>query len=248
MPRYFLTIEYDGSGFAGWQRQANGRSIQESLEDAGKAISGESIAIEGAGRTDAGVHAIGQTAHADLPCRFTAQQIPLAFNAHLPASIRVISARPVAATAHARFDAIARTYQYRIFTRRAAPALLRRRVWHLPIALDSRAMQDAAQYLCGKHDFTSFRAAACQAKSPIRTLTALTISGAEDEITITAEAPSFLHNQVRIIVGSLVLVGRGTWQPAHIAEVLAVRDRTAAGNTAPPHGLYLVRVDYPASD
>ena len=244
MNRYFLTIEYDGSDFVGWQRQSNGRSVQECLEKAAAAICGATVAVEGAGRTDAGVHAVGQVAHLDLPASFKPAQIPLALNAHLPASIRVLAARPVAENAHARFDARRRHYQYRIFNRHIAPALLGGQVWHVPQPLNSEAMAAAATHLIGKHDFTSFRATHCQAKSPIRTLTALTVSRANNEVLIDATAPSFLHNQVRIMVGSLVLVGQGKWQAAAMAKVLAACDRSAAGDTAPPHGLYLMGVDY----
>ncbi|MCG8620428.1 MAG: tRNA pseudouridine(38-40) synthase TruA [Proteobacteria bacterium] len=247
MPRFFLTLEYDGSDFVGWQRQSNGTSVQGCLEEAAQAITGEAVAVLAAGRTDAGVHALGQVAHADLPSRFTTTQLPLALNAHLPPTIRIITARQVPDEAHARFSATMRSYRYRILNRRIAPALLRGRVWHLSSPLDDKAMHTAAQHLIGTHDFTSFRSLACQAKSPIRTLNKLSVSRQGDEVMVDAEALSFLHNQVRIMVGSLVLVAQNKWQPEDMARVLVAKDRSKAGATAPPHGLYFVGVAYPSS-
>lgn len=247
MPRFFLTLEYDGSDFVGWQRQSNGTSVQACLEAAVRALTGEVVVVFAAGRTDAGVHALGQVAHADLPSRFSETQLPLALNAHLPASIRVIAARQMpddSTPLHARFSATGRSYRYRILNRRIAPALLRGRVWHLSSPLDVDAMHTAAQHLVGNHDFTSFRSTGCQAKSPIRTLDKLAVSRQGDEVVVDVAALSFLHNQVRIMVGSLVLVGQNKWQPDDMARVLADKDRSKAGATAPPHGLYFVRVEY----
>jgi tRNA pseudouridine38-40 synthase len=247
MPRYFITIEYDGGGYVGWQRQNNGASVQGHLEVAACAILGQrqEVMMQGAGRTDAGVHATGQVAHCDLPSGFTEAQLPLALNAHLPSDIRVVSARQVPDDAHARFDAIRRAYRYRIFPRKIASALLTGRVWHFPYALDVEAMAEAAKRLIGKHDFTSFRATHCQANSPIRTLDTLDIQRVGEEIILTVSARSFLHHQVRNITGSLVMVGQGKWTADDISTILEARDRAAAGQTAPPEGLYLTEVSYP---
>lgn len=250
MPRYLVRVEYDGTGFVGWQRQDNGPSVQATLEDAAGAIIGgrQAVAVLGAGRTDAGVHATGQAAHLDLPDPFDPFKLPLALNAHLPDEVRVLSAREVSPDFHARFDAIGRAYRYRILTRRVASALERGRVWHVAADLDIAAMQRAAAHLTGRHDFTSFRAAQCQAQSPVRTLDVLSIHQEGEEVAIVAEARSFLHHQIRNITGTLALVGKGKWHPDDVATVLAARDRSAAGPTAPPEGLYLSRVDYPEAD
>ena len=251
MPRYFLTIEYDGGAYVGWQRQQNGASVQAHLEDAAKAILGgrQEVLVQGSGRTDAGVHALGQVAHCDLPAGFTPEKLPRALNAHLPSDIRVIAAAEVADNAHARFDAIQRAYRYRVFCRRHAPALLAGRVWHFPYHLDIEAMQDAAERLIGRHDFTSFRASHCQANSPIRTLDSITIKAyhnalEEDEIWFAFFARSFLHHQVRNMVGSLVLVGQGKWTAADLSAALEARDRARGGMTAPAEGLYLTAITY----
>ena len=246
MPRYFITIEYDGGGYVGWQRQNNGPSIQEHLETAASAILGQrqEVLMQGAGRTDAGVHATGQVAHCDLPSGFAEAQLPLALNAHLPSDIRVISARQVPDDAHARFDAIGRSYRYRIFPRKIASALLAGRVWHFPYPLDIEAMAEAAKRLIGKHDFTSFRATGCQANSPVRTLNSLSVIRSDDEIHIRAHARSFLYHQIRNFAGSLALVGAGKWQAEDIRIVLEACDRTKAGPTAPPQGLYLTEIEY----
>ncbi|XDZ65310.1 tRNA pseudouridine(38-40) synthase TruA [Alphaproteobacteria bacterium LSUCC0684] len=250
MPRYLVRVEYDGTGFVGWQRQDNGPSVQAALENAAGAIIGgrQAVAVQGAGRTDAGVHATGQAAHLDLPDPFDPFKLPLALNAHLPDEVRVLSAREVSPDFHARFDAIGRAYRYRILTRRVASALERGRVWHVAADLDIAAMQQAAAHLTGRHDFTSFRAAQCQAQSPVRTLDVLSIHQEGEEVAIVAEARSFLHHQIRNITGTLVLVGKGKWHPDDVATALASRDRSAAGPTAPPEGLYLSRVDYPEAD
>lgn len=247
MPRYLVRIEYDGAGFVGWQRQDNGPSVQACLEDAASAIIGgrQKVDVKGAGRTDAGVHATGQAAHFDLPDPFDPHKLPLALNAHLPADIRVWSAGDVSPEFHARFDAVGRAYRYRISTRRIASALERGRVWHVPSDLDIAAMQEAANHLIGRHDFTSFRAAQCQAQSPERTLDLLSLDRVGDEVALIAEARSFLHHQIRNITGTLVLVGKGKWRPDDVRLALEAKDRSAAGPTAPAEGLYLTRVDYP---
>ena len=247
MPRYLVTVEYDGGGFVGWQRQDNGPSVQAALEEAAGAITGgrHEVAVQGAGRTDAGVHATGQAAHFDLPETFDPARIPLALNAHLPDTVRVLSGREVDDGFNARFDAVRRAYRYRMVTRRVAPALDRGRAWHVGRNLDLDAMAEAAAHLIGKHDFTSFRATHCQADSPIRTLDILELEEEPAGVALVAEALSFLHHQIRNIVGTLELVGRGKWSPADVVGALEARDRSAAGPTAPPHGLYLTRVDYP---
>jgi tRNA pseudouridine38-40 synthase len=238
-------VEYDGAPFAGWQRQENGPSVQATLEDAVFALSSERVRITGAGRTDSGVHALGQVAHFDLNKAFAAERVRDALNYHVkPAPISVITAEVVAAEFHARFSATARHYCYRILCRRGPPALERGRVWHLVCDLDIPAMQIAAKALVGKHDFTTFRSGDCQAKSPVKTLDRLDLSSDGGEIHISAQARSFLHNQVRSMVGSLKLVGEGKWLPDELDAALRARDRARCGPVAPPEGLYLVRVDY----
>ncbi|MFL6689512.1 MAG: tRNA pseudouridine(38-40) synthase TruA [Alphaproteobacteria bacterium] len=245
MPRYRLTVEYDGGPFAGWQRQENGPSVQATLEDAIFALSSERVRIIGAGRTDSGVHAVGQVAHFDLDKAFAADRVRDALNYHVkPAPISVINAEVVAAEFHARFSATARHYRYRILCRRAPPALERGKVWHLMRDLDIGAMQVAAKVFVGKHDFTTFRSGECQAKSPVKTLDRLDLSSAGDEIHISAQARSFLHNQVRSMVGSLILVGEGKWTPYELDAALQAKNRARCGPVAPPEGLYLIRVDY----
>jgi len=245
--RVLITIEYDGGPFVGWQRQDNGLSVQGAIEAAAAAFVNAPVAVSGAGRTDAGVHATGQAAHLDVPVRFSANRVQEALNAHLAdLPITIHSAQDVAADFHARFDAIGRRYLYRILPQRQRPALDRGRVWHHKLPLDTERMAEAAQYLLGRHDFTSFRATHCQADSPVRTLDRLDVRTAGAEIHIHAEARSFLHHQVRNITGSLALVGVGKWQPDDIPKILAAADRRMAGPTAPAEGLYLVGVDYPA--
>ena len=247
MPRYRLTVEYDGGPFCGWQRQENGPSVQGGLEEAIFKLSGERAGVTGAGRTDAGVHARGQVAHFDLVKDFPADTVRDALNAHLrPDPIAVLAAEIAAPDFHARFSAIARHYEYRILARRAPPALERGHVWHVARPLDAEAMQMGAQHLAGAHDFTTFRAAECQAKSPVKTLDRLDVSTAGDEIVVYASARSFLHHQVRSMVGTLKLVGEGKWRPGDVGRALQARDRNACGPVAPPDGLTLVRVDYPA--
>jgi tRNA pseudouridine38-40 synthase len=245
MPRYKLLIEYDGAPFVGWQFQADAPSVQGALADAIAAFAGERVMVSGAGRTDAGVHALGQVAHIDLAKEWDTGTIRDALNARLrPHPVAVLSAERVAADFDARFSAKRRHYLYRIANRRPDLALDRGRAWRVPRPLDAEAMHAAAQRLIGKHDFTTFRAAECQAKSPMKTLDRLDVSRAGDEVHVTAAARSFLHSQVRSMVGSLVLVGDGKWNADDLAHALAARDRSACGPLAPPDGLYLVRVDY----
>jgi len=245
MPRYRLTIEYDGGPFVGWQRQDNGPSVQGALEEAILKLSGESVTVTGAGRTDAGVHALGQVAHFDLAKEFAPDKIRDALNHFLrPAPVAVLESRVVPENFHARFSATARHYLFRILCRRAPPALERGHVWHVVRELDADAMHAAAQALVGAHDFTTFRAAECQAKSPLKTLDRLDVSHVGEEIHVNASARSFLHHQVRSMVGSLKLVGEGKWRARDLADALKARDRSRCGPVAPPDGLYLVRVDY----
>ncbi|MGA7427710.1 MAG: tRNA pseudouridine(38-40) synthase TruA [Rhodoplanes sp.] len=245
MPRYKLVIEYDGAPFVGWQVQENGVSVQATLEAAVAAFCGESISVRGAGRTDAGVHALGQVAHLDLTREWDADTVRDAINAHLkPHPIAVLSAEIVAATFDARFSALKRHYLYRIVNRRAPLALEAARAWRVARPLDAQAMNAAAQNLVGRHDFTTFRAAECQAKSPVKTLDRLDVERSGEHVRIHASARSFLHHQVRSMVGSLALVGEGKWSPDDLARALEARNRKACGPVAPPDGLYLVGVDY----
>jgi len=245
MPRYRILIEYDGTPFVGWQRQAQGASVQGALEDALGKFCGKETGVRGAGRTDAGVHALAQVAHFDLEKDWDPFRVREALNFHLkPAPIVVLECEVAAHDFDARYSATARHYRYRILSRRAPPALDRNRVWWLPIALDAGAMAAAAAVLLGRHDFTTFRAAQCQANSPLRTLDRLDVSKWGEEIVIEASARSFLHNQVRSMVGSLKLVGEGKWRARDLEGALQARDRAACGPVAPACGLYLVRVDY----
>ncbi len=245
MPRYKLTIEYDGTPFVGWQVQNNGVSVQGMITEAIAAFTGERVALHGAGRTDAGVHALGQVAHVDLAKDWDVANVRDAINFHLrPQPIAVLEAECVPDSFEARFSATKRHYLYRIVNRRADLALELNRAWRVPRPLDGAAMHTAAQRLIGRHDFTTFRATECQAKSPVKTLDRLDVAREGDEIRITTGARSFLHHQVRSMVGSLVHVGEGKWSADDLAAALAARDRTACGQVAPPHGLYLVRVEY----
>jgi tRNA pseudouridine38-40 synthase len=243
--RYRLVIEYDGAPFVGWQRQDNGPSVQGALEEAIFKLSGETVTVTGAGRTDAGVHALGQVAHVDLEKEFAPDKIRDALNHFVrPAPVAVLDAAVAAPDFHARFSARARHYLYRIVCRRAPLALERGHAWHVVHDLDAEAMHAAAQALVGQHDFTTFRASECQAKSPVKTLDRLTVRRALDEIDVEASARSFLHHQVRSMVGTLKLVGEGKWRARDVAEALKSCDRNRCGPVAPPDGLHLVRVDY----
>ena len=245
MPRYKLTIEYDGTGFVGWQRQANGLSIQEAIETAALPLGAEPNRLRGAGRTDAGVHATGQVAHLDLPKPYRPDSVRDAVNSRLkPHRIAIRAAEPVAGEFDARHSAVLRRYLYRIVNRRAPLALEAERAWLVKPRLDAEAMQVAAQGLVGRHDFTTFRDSECQAASPIRTLDGLTVERDGDEFAIRVRARSFLHRQVRSMVGSLVEVGLGRWSAEDLRAALAARDRARCGQVAPAAGLYLISVEY----
>ncbi len=245
MTGWALLVEYDGGPFIGWQRQASGLSVQSVLEAACERLTSGPVAVAAAGRTDAGVHAAGQVALVELPDRLTARQVRDALNFHLrPHPVVVLRAAPAPAGWHPRFSATGRCYRYTILNRRSRPALRAGRVWHLPHPLDTAAMAEGARHLLGYHDFTSFRATACQALTPWRTLDRIDIVSAGEEIAIVVEARSFLHHQVRNMAGTLALVGAGRWRPADVMRVLAACDRTAAGPTAPAAGLCLTAVAY----
>jgi tRNA pseudouridine38-40 synthase len=245
MALWALLLEYDGAPFAGWQRQDGAPSVQQALEEAAARISGTATSSVVAGRTDAGVHASGQVAMLALPERLDARRVRDGLNFHLkPAPVVVVQAALAPPGWNPRFSAVGRAYSYRILNRRARPALLAGRVWHQPHPLDVAAMQAGARHLLGRHDFTSFRAAACQANSPLRTLDRLEVTRDGDLIEVQAAARSFLHHQVRNMVGTLVQVGSGRWPADRVATVLAARSRAAAGPTAPPDGLFLVGVTY----
>jgi tRNA pseudouridine38-40 synthase len=245
MPRYKLILEYDGTPFVGWQRQENGISVQSVLEDAVFGFCGERVTTVAAGRTDSGVHAEGQVAHLDLMRETRLDTLRDALNAHLrPHPVVVLVAETVSEDFHARFSASARHYRYVILNRRAPPTLSRTQVWPVVQPLDAAAMNAAAKHLVGKHDFTTFRAAECQAKSPVKTLDRLDVIRDGDRIEIFASARSFLHHQVRSMVGSLKLVGLGRWSAGDFKAALEACDRAACGPVAPPTGLALLRVDY----
>jgi tRNA pseudouridine38-40 synthase len=245
MPRYKLTIEYDGGPFVGWQVQDNGPSVQGVLAAALEAFCGEKVSVQGAGRTDAGVHALGQVGHVDLAKDWDEDTVRDALNAHLrPHPVAIINAERVGDSFDARFSAIRRHYLYRIINRRADLALDRGRAWRIAKPLDIPAMQAAAQRLVGRHDFTTFRNVECQAKSPVKTLDQLDVNGLADDIQVVTSARSFLHSQVRSMVGALALVGAGRWTADVVSGALASRDRAACAPVAPPDGLYLARVDY----
>jgi tRNA pseudouridine38-40 synthase len=245
MTRYKLTLEYDGGPFVGWQRQANGLSVQEALEAAIFAFCGERPNVFAAGRTDAGVHALGQVVHFDLARETEPDTIRNAINYHLkPHPVSVLLVEPVAEDFHARFSAQWRAYRYRILNRRAPLTIDRGHVWLVTTPLDSETMRAGAAQLIGHHDFTSFRSSICQAASPMKTLDVLEVERIGEAIEIRAKARSFLHHQVRNMVGTLKLVGDGKWTPEDVARALAAKDRSAAGPTAPPDGLYLTAVGY----
>jgi tRNA pseudouridine38-40 synthase len=245
MTRFKLTLEYDGGPFAGWQRQENGPSIQQALEEAITRITGEAADVQGAGRTDAGVHALAQVAHVDIAKEIATDKLRDALNFHLkPAPIAILSAEIAAADFHARFSATGRAYLYRIVNRRAPLTTDRGHAWLVRGPLDGAAMHAAAQVLVGHHDFTTFRATECQAPSAMKTLERLSVHRVGEELQLIAEARSFLHHQIRNIVGTLRLVGQGRWSKDDVATALEAKDRTKGGPTAPPDGLYLTRVSY----
>jgi len=245
VPRFKLTVEYDGNPFAGWQIQADQPTVQGVLTAAVAALTGETTLVQGAGRTDAGVHARGQVAHVELSRDWEPDTIRDGLNAHLrPHPVAVLKAERAADDFNARTSARKRHYLYRIVNRRADLTLARTQAWRVPRPLDTAAMHAAAQQLVGKHDFTTFRSTECQANSPVKTLDQLDVVRDGEEVTILASARSFLHNQVRSLVGSLVHVGDGKWSAADLARALEARDRAACGQVAPPDGLYLMRVDY----
>ena len=245
MPRYKLTIEYDGGPFVGWQIQDNGPSVQGVLAAAVEAFCGEKVSVQGAGRTDAGVHALAQVGHVDLAKDWDGDTVRDALNAHLrPHPVAVIAAERVDDSFDARFSAIRRHYLYRIINRRADLTFERGRAWRIAKPLDIPAMQAAAQRLVGRHDFTTFRNVECQAKSPVKTLDQLDVHRRADDVQVMASARSFLHSQVRSMVGALALVGEGKWTIDDVSVALAKRDRAACAPVAPPDGLYLARVDY----
>lgn len=246
MTRWRLTIEYDGGPFVGWQLQDNGASVQQVLEQALERMTGERAAVTAAGRTDAGVHALAMSTHADIARAVTPHRLREGLNALVrPHPVSVLAVEPVADDWHARFSCLGRRYLYRILSRRAPPALDSGRVWHIPVPLDIEAMQAGADLLVGRHDFTTFRSAHCQSASPVKTLDRLQVSREGDEIHIEAAARSFLHHQVRSMAGCLALVGRGQWRAQDMGQALDARDRAALGLNAPPHGLYFVEAIYP---
>ncbi|WP_160007026.1 tRNA pseudouridine(38-40) synthase TruA [Rhizobium sp. 18055] len=248
MHRYRMIVEYDGSQYVGWQRQDNGPSVQGAIETAILSVSGETVAIRGAGRTDSGVHAMGQVVHADLAKEWSPFKLQNALNAHLRLAGERVAILDVQSTSEffdARFSALRRHYLYRIITRRAPLALEAGKAWWVAKALDHEAMHAAAQMLVGRHDFTTFRSAHCQANSPIRTLDRLDVTRTGDLIEIRATAQSFLHNQIRSFAGTLKLAGEGRWTPDDVRSALDARDRKACGPVAPPDGLYFMQVDYP---
>jgi tRNA pseudouridine38-40 synthase len=245
MPRFKLTIEYDGLPFVGWQRQSNGLSVQEVVETALLTLCGEIIAIRGAGRTDSGVHGLGQAAHVDLAKDWRPDVLQGAINAHLrPYPVAVLAVEPVPDTFDARFSAVRRHYLYRIVNRRAPLTVTRGRAWQVARRLDDRAMQEAARQLIGRHDFSTFRSSECRASNPVRTLDKLDVMRKGEEIHIFASARSFLHTQVRSMAGSLEHVGSGRWSVADFVAARDARDRRRCGVIAPPGGLYLLGVDY----
>ena len=245
MPRYRLVIEYDGTPFSGWQRQTNAPSVQQSVEESIEAFCGHPVRLHCAGRTDAGVHATHQVVHVDLEREWRTDVVRDAGNARLKRlPVAILSAERVGEDFDARVSAKARSYIYRILDRRAQPALDRDRLWHVPFPLDHEAMDRSAKALLGHHDFTTFRAAECQANSPLRTLDRLDVRREGQEIVVYAQARSFLHHQVRSMVGSLKMVGAGRWPERRVGEILAARDRTQCAALAPPTGLYLCGVQY----
>ncbi|AGH48327.1 tRNA pseudouridine synthase A [Sphingomonas sp. MM-1] len=246
MTRFRLTVEFDGRPFMGWQRQSHGPSVQQAIEEAVERITGEVTGVHAAGRTDAGVHAEAMAAHVDIARPFQPFRLMEALNAHLrPNPIAILAAETVADDWHARFSCIGRRYSYRIVNRRAPLALDAGRAWHVAVPLDAEAMHAAAQRLVGRHDFTTFRSVHCQSDSPVKTLDRLNVSRYGDDIEIDAAARSFLHHQVRSMVGCLMLVGRGKWTADDLSDALEARDRNALGLNAPPDGLFFIEAKYP---
>jgi tRNA pseudouridine38-40 synthase len=244
--RWRLTIEFDGGPFMGWQRQEHGPSVQQTLEEAIHRMTGELATVHAAGRTDAGVHALAMTAHVDIVKNLTEHRLREGLNALVrPQPVSVLAASHAPDDWHARFSCIERRYLYRILNRRAPPALDRGRVWHVAVPLNVEAMAEGAAHLVGRHDFTTFRSVHCQSDSPVKTLDRLDVSREGEEIHVEAEARSFLHHQLRSMVGCLALVGRGQWAPDDMRKALEARDRAALGLNAPPHGLYFVGAAYP---
>jgi len=247
MTRFALTVEFDGRPFMGWQRQSHGPSVQQAIEDAAKAVTGETVAVHAAGRTDAGVHGLAMRAHLDIAKEITPFRLMEALNARVrPNPIAILDCVPVADDWHARFSCIGRRYVYRIVTRRAQLALDAGRAWRIAPPLDAEAMHDAAQSLVGLHDFTTFRSVHCQSDSPVKTLDRLDVVRNGDRVDIHAAARSFLHHQVRSMVGCLALVGQGRWSAGELREALEARDRAALGLNAPADGLYFAEAVYPA--
>lgn len=245
MPRYKLTIEYDGSGLVGWQRQDNGPSVQQTIEDSIAKFAGQEVRLHTAGRTDAGVHALGMVAHFDMDKPLKADKVQQAINHFVrPTRVSILKTEIVDEEFHARFSCLERSYLYRILCRSGRPALDEGRVWWFQRDMDADAMNRAAQYLVGRHDFTTFRASQCQANSPMRTLDELYVERVGAEIHVRCRARSFLHHQVRNIVGTLSLVGKGKWQEADVKTALEAKDRAKGGETAPACGLYFVEAKY----
>ncbi|MEP2988780.1 MAG: tRNA pseudouridine(38-40) synthase TruA [Parasphingorhabdus sp.] len=249
MPRFALTVEYDGRPFMGWQRQSHGPSVQQAIEEAIEAISGEKVRVHTAGRTDAGVHALAMRAHFDLETQLTAFRIMEGINARLrPQPVAILACDVVDEEWHARFSCIGRRYLYKLTNRRAPLTLDKGQSWQVAPDLNTDGMHEAAQCLLGQHDFTTFRSVQCQAKSPIKTLDSISVTRFGEEIEVEVAARSFLHHQVRSIVGCLKMVGVGKWSAADLKAALAAKDRNALGFNAPPDGLYFVEAIYPASD
>jgi tRNA pseudouridine38-40 synthase len=243
--RWRLTIEYDGEPFFGWQRQADGPTVQQVLEEALHRMTGERASFTAAGRTDTGVHALAMPTHVDVTRSLTPHRLREGLNALVrPHPVSIIDVEEVADEWHARFSCLGRRYRYRILTRRAPPALDHGRVWHIPVPLNVAAMSEGAAHLIGRHDFTTFRSAQCQSDSPVKTLDRLDVVQAGEEIHVSAAARSFLHHQVRSMVGCLAMVGRGQWSPDDMRKALEARDRAALGLNAPPQGLYFVEAVY----
>jgi tRNA pseudouridine38-40 synthase len=246
MTRWRLTVEFDGGPFMGWQRQDHGPSVQETLEQALFRMTSELASVHAAGRTDAGVHALAMTAHVDVVKMLTEHRLREGLNALVrPSPVSVTAVEPVADDWHARFSCVGRRYLYRILNRRAPPALDKGKVWHVPVALDAEAMAQGATHLVGRHDFTTFRSVHCQSQSPVKTLDSLRVERIGEEIHIRAGARSFLHHQVRSMVGTLVQVGNGRWTADDVKAALEAKDRQALGLNAPPEGLYFVEAIYP---